>query len=242
MTANNIDAAALFTPFNTDVVKTSLEKGAEAAIPLSQKSLSLIEFFHKNNPEVLRAFAEAEENTDAADAYYRSAMNLDPNNPEVKRQYLKFLTNGNRYREAFDLLWLYAKAWLEDDARITALYVDGAIDAGNKTDLLSIFASQWEGLLFAKAYYIMGFTILSVNPQVANQYWEIAQYLAPTWNYFYVEQAAASLYVFGDEKAAKTCLQECLQHVSNDPFCGAALDDLRQLPYPGEQKRNIVSL
>ncbi len=89
--ANNVDAASLFTPFVADTAITSIEDHSNTAVPMSQKHLSLLLFFHRKNPEILQQLAKyyVAQRSALTFQFYEKTIITDPQNTQIYKEYIE---------------------------------------------------------------------------------------------------------------------------------------------------------
>lgn len=183
--------------------------GEKAALP---RELQIIELFHKKDPEVL-----------AAAGLFERAIAQDPHNVEYLAEYIDFLLKkGNTAAIAralgvnLDLSPFLTKELFVDVGRPTV-----------RSEFL------------AKAYYFLGFTLLSRDPEQTRSFWTLARDLAPEWGYFHVELASLDYHVVQDKEQANNILINCRKF----RFASAQCNDTKiNDTNPGDQYENIKAI
>jgi O-antigen ligase len=84
----------LFTPFDTDVASEYISELQMTQNPIPSDHVELINFFHKQNPDILFSLGqlmEKEKKYLEAEQFYKRASYVDPNNAHYYKQYFQFL-------------------------------------------------------------------------------------------------------------------------------------------------------
>ncbi len=234
-------------PYIVSTIKNYLEQVGKDKQRLSQAEERIVAGFYKKDSDVLLALARtvgaSEIEQLKARVLYQEALHWDPKNSTMNQEYIFFLIDNNFYRDAFyATVRAYGQKTADRQVFLEPQFTEGIINTANKDQIKTTIKLSKEGLLLPKIFYLFGLSVLSGNPQATRYYWQFASDLAPSWNYFYVEQAALSFFAFYDQDAAQKQLQQCLVFINYDPWCTSLITNTYSLPQPGSQKESILQM
>jgi len=193
--------------------------------------IKTIEFFHKNDPEILILFArkyEQEKNFSIANLYYELAKNQDPLNKKNTDLRTIFYLRSHQYAT---FLHEYRKILTREHADFTPDVLRGAsISNGDiAEDYREVLASQFRISSYSthetsRNLFLLGLAQVDANPPAARQLFLTARDLSPGWSYFHL--ALASYYAFfeNQKELARSALTYCLRFSDAKKHCNEIID------------------
>lgn len=226
-------------PYDVDQAFNFLSgKNTERAVSRADEKTLLL--FHGQNPDVLFDIASSLEKTQKTSNIFNQLALIDQKNPESQRGLLKYLLAQKQYKKFFTTLNNYTNEPLHSKSIVLVPYVEGVINENNIKEIQWVLNSEWNELIFAKIYYLMGLGIVDTSPHSTEEYWNITQRLAPEWNYFYIEKASLNLYGYSNASKASKEIDTCLINLHNDAYCAIYQKDVSRLPKIGALKEQIL--
>ncbi len=223
---NNVLGSIIMAPYNKEITLSYLAKGDRDEI---YRSLPVIMFIHRNDPDVLARIAGVE--TDAAKAaqLFARATALDPYNYQMRQAYLTRLLNHREFGAFAEHVCAMTRTFSPQAADSACTYAASTaftelLSADGAANAVSSLQGA-DGL--AKFYYFLGLSAARIREDTNAPLllWDIARAVAPQWGYYYMELASAQYYWHNNPTEAMAVMKKCRTH----PLARAGCRDVQSL-------------
>ncbi len=194
----------VFESYNADQISHYIDSVNQKKQILPEYQRNLINFFHKQNPDVL--FAQG---------LYKEAFYNNPEDVSTFKKYYSDLVANNKSNEITELLYMLIHKYLPNNSSEKVLYTYLKICEAQHayTDASITYfgmpTNMREGV--AKLLYYFGLENIKQNPQMTTVFWETSKNLTPEFGHYYVELSSL-YYAHGDTVHAKQILVDCRQY------------------------------
>jgi hypothetical protein len=209
---------------------------------LSLRGVSIIEFFHEKDPEVLVALGKSmgQDRPDLLKRYYLEAVENDSQNFAYFKDYLDVLIATNDTKGIAQALARVS------DMVATTRNVDLLNPSLSVYYTKELFEDIGTAFTFSKFiskfYYFIGLRVISTNPLLTRHFWTIASELSPWWSYYSIELAGLEHYILYNDFAARKILMKCQQNIYAKENCSSTLKYFADLPQVGSYQIDIKNI
>lgn len=213
-------AIVYVAPFHTAKMLTFLDTTKD----ITPKERSVIEFFHRKDPEVFMANVSAlvrSQNIYQSYQVYTMAKTMDPLNTEADQQYLRTLFQHKQYQMYGKVLDTYLKQAFPQLKESQIRFDNPLLVESYANSPLSdiVLRSDVPGERLSVFLYLLGLDVVQRSPQLAERLWVIARNNLVYWSYFHIELASLAKHALHDEVKAQEYIDYCLQYEFARDYC-----------------------